>query len=507
MDSYNDRISKFNDMINTTNEHVKAVAAAATKIKDSPDPIGTGISLTGALAGGVGGIAGAVGGIQHFKDFKTMYKGIQSSINNKLNGQTNTSDSGSSSNVEQSSGSTASDENVPQTTSSATESTPNIDGGIEDRINNLDNIENPSAEANDINKAINTKVTQTLGKDGKGILNNAANESGRSGDIDLANQFEGDLRTGIQKDFLTFKNNVANDSIQRFNSGKPQASGYDSNGNATGDLPTESNPTAAENTVSETPQNNVNQVAPENNVDLAPDVNEASTATNSSGDTVNIGESLDNDASGIIERGRQALSNLVGGQQVPGSQGQAVQGLRTMGDDVSQNVNAGSRVQQQVADQAEHETSALRNPNGTELQDMASNGDNGLENATTSLNPFQGGTNASNTADEISNIGSKVASGVTDATEGGDIASTVATTVASGVGDTIATGLEGAAAFSGPAAPILGLIGGLVGLGSTIAGLFHKKPPPQTIAPPPATNVSVGGNLKDQLSGMGAGIA
>jgi hypothetical protein len=65
----------------------------------------------------------------------------------------------------------------------------------------------------------------------------------------------------------------------------------------------------------------------------------------------------------------------------------------------------------------------------------------------------------------------------------------------------------GLAAFAGPAAPIIGVIGGLVTLGTTIAGLFHHAPPPTKVAPPPPPTSSIGGNLKDTQSGMGASLA
>jgi hypothetical protein len=83
MDTYSDRISKFNDMVSTTNEHIKAIQDAATKFKDVNDPVGLGLTVTGAAAGGASGIAGSVAGIQHFKDFKTMYKGLASKLQSK----------------------------------------------------------------------------------------------------------------------------------------------------------------------------------------------------------------------------------------------------------------------------------------------------------------------------------------------------------------------------------------------------------------------------------------
>ena len=133
MDSYADRLSKFNDMVTTTADHIETVRQAATKIKESNDPIGTGIGLTGAIAGGVSGIAGAVGGVQHFKDFKKMYQGISNKLQNGRNGLSetiNTNNSGgrqgttSEPDNTQSSGANASDENAAQTTQAVANATP-----------------------------------------------------------------------------------------------------------------------------------------------------------------------------------------------------------------------------------------------------------------------------------------------------------------------------------------------------------------------------------------------
>ena len=94
-----------------------------------------------------------------------------------------------------------------------------------------------------------------------------------------------------------------------------------------------------------------------------------------------------------------------------------------------------------------------------------------------------------NIADEISNAGSKVGSGVSEATEG----------VASAIGE----GLEGASAFSGPIAPLVSLVGGLVSLGTTIASQFHKKP--QAVLKP-VVQQNIGGNLSNNLSSTSGGI-
>lgn len=522
-----DRVSKFNDMITTTNDHIKAVQEAATKFKDSNDPIGLGLEVAGATSGGVTGVAGAVSGIQHFKDFKTMYKGIAGRLNNvrsRINtaATNNNITRGGGANQPDptsSSGSNSADGNAPkpqaQANSQANSQAPanngsggaDVDGGLQPRIDDLENNVFPNTEADQINNAINAKVTDELGLDGRAFLNKIAAQSNRGGDADFIRGMpEGDLKTDAQKDFLNFKNKVANDAIQRNQSGKTPASGYDKDGNPTGDV---AGPQPKP--VNQAPdQSNVNVPDPQNNVNLAPDPNAPQTSVTASGDVQNVGANLDPDAQGIVAQGRAALSNLVGGQQVPsrmGGQVMPVRGLRVNGpggsNDPSAQANAGARIQQQSADNSQNSLAPGRNPNGSGNAPSAGNQPGANVDGNTGgqggVNPGQGGSAGANSAD-----GNAIADGSNAAKAaagaGGDIAEGL------GEGAGIGEGLEAAAAFSGPAAPIIGLIGGLVSLGTTIAGLFHKKPPPQKVAPPPAPTTSVGGNLKDTLSGMGGGI-
>ena len=88
---------------------------------------------------------------------------------------------------------------------------------------------------------------------------------------------------------------------------------------------------------------------------------------------------------------------------------------------------------------------------------------------------------------------------------GGDALKQVAGTAAKAGAD---AGLESAGAtiaglseLAGPAAAVVGLVGGLVSLGSTIADALHKKPKPTTVAAAPTPKiVSVGANLANSVS-------
>ena len=530
MDSYSNRISKFNDMVSATNDHIKAVQEAATKFKDANDPVGLGLEVTGASAGGLSTIAGGISGIQHFKDLKKMYSGIRGGLS-QVRGRINTVASnnnagrggdGNNPDPVQNAGGNAADGNAPQAAAQpnaqANAAQPanngagagqDVDGGIQDRIDDLDNTPFPTTEAEEINKAINNKVTDALGQDGKAFLNNVARASGRGTDPGLIKNLpEGAFKIDAQKDFLGFKNKVANDAVARANSGRTQASGYDATGQATGDLPGPQPNVGAGNAVQQVPdQGGVNPVAAGNDVNLAPNPNAAGVAQNAAGDAQQIAAGGDANAQGIVAQGRAALQNLVGGQQVPGRAGQAVQGLRVNGpggvNDINAQAHAGARIQQNAANDAQGRLAPGANPNGNAPAAQPQQGNAVIDgNGQGALNPGQGANAGANAADADGGAAANAARGAARAAAGaGEDALADA-----GAGLGIGEGLETAAAFSGPAAPLLGLVGGLISLGTTIAGLFHKKPPPVKEAPPPAPTVSVGGNLKDSLSGMGAGI-
>ena len=480
MDSYADRLNKFNDMINTTAEHVGAIQEAATKFRETNDPVGLGLDITGATAGGVSTIAGGIAGINHFKDFKKMYRGITSRLSNvrdRVNTDAPINDGGRGGDTYnadpvQNKGGNVADENAIPSNENLSK-VENVDGGIEERINDLNNNPFPTEEANDINREIDSKVNSELGSSGKSTLNNAVRNSGRGGDPAKATAMEeGSDKVEAQKDFLSFKNKVANDSIQRNRTGQPQANSYDRDGNAI-------------DTKQQQPiQNNSNPVQAENNVNLAPNPNEKNVVETSTGDNVNVGQNLDQQAEGIVAKGRQALSNLMGGKQVPGRDG-VVQGLKVeMGDATSQEANMGSRVQQNAGDIAQHQLAPGKNTDNISVGNQKSTMIEGNNSGQDGVNLGQGASKSSNIADEIGNAGKNIASDVGEGLEG--------------VSDVLD--------FASPIAPIVGVVSALVGLGTTIAGLFHHKPPPQKEAPPPPPTSSVGASLKDTVSGLGSAI-
>ena len=531
MDSYTDRISKFNDMISDTADHINAVRDAATKY-DTSDPVGSALTIAGAASGGVAGVATTVTGMQHFKDFKTMYKNVaqrlgKSRTDNPSGGGGDGADReapNSSDASGQSRGNAAGDNDGaaarPQGDGTGTQNPAQgnagsggaeIDGGLADRIDDLGNNPFPTQEANSINQAIEAKAS--AGGIDKADLNSRLATSGRSADeLEGINQFpEGDLKTDSQAEYLRFKNNVANDAVGRQNAGQPAASGYDAKGNPTGDAPGPQNQAAGGDVVRSAADDPTAVAAPDGNLGggaLAPDVNVAP-IQNAAGDLQSAATDAQQQVGGLVARGRAALSNLVGGQDVPGPGGSVVQGLRsavTNNVDVSQAANAGSRLQQGLADQTAGARSALAHPNtgGGQPSNASAATQSGTDGGTTAPgggadapagNPSAAST--ATTAADDADAGTLVARGANTASK-----------VTGAIGDVSDVGdvVDLMAGMAGPAAPLVGLVGGLISLGTTIAGLFHKKPKPTAEAPPPSAPSSIGANLSSTQSMGGAGI-
>ena len=132
-----------------------------------------------------------------------------------------------------------------------------------------------------------------------------------------------------------------------------------------------------------------------------------------------------------------------------------------------------------------------------------------LGEAAEALQPIKINTNAISGGEEslqnVANIGEDVAGGVSKAKNiAGGIGKAVSNTLGKfsgegggeALGDSVAAGMEAAAPETGAAAPLVAAVGGLVALGTTIAGIFHKnKPPPPVVAPPPPAAAQIGADL------------
>tara|TARA_R110000823_G_scaffold139690_5_gene269717 strand:- start:1360 stop:2592 length:1233 start_codon:yes stop_codon:yes gene_type:complete len=115
---------------------------------------------------------------------------------------------------------------------------------------------------------------------------------------------------------------------------------------------------------------------------------------------------------------------------------------------------------------------------------------------------LRGAANLANGAGQqaIQAAGQTVSNITDDAQSAASTVAKVAATTGESLGDDAlsgaATGLLASAPELGPAGLITGAIGGLIQLGSTIAGVFESKPkPPPPPAPVPVIQASVGANL------------
>lgn len=116
------------------------------------------------------------------------------------------------------------------------------------------------------------------------------------------------------------------------------------------------------------------------------------------------------------------------------------------------------------------------------------------------LRPVQG---AVEDVEGAADAGSDLVGAVSNAGSVANIAKSVAGTLAKGSGeavegglaDSVAAGLEAAAPETGPIAPLVAAVGGLVALGSSLAGLFHKHKTTTAPPPPPPVQAQIGADL------------
>ena len=131
------------------------------------------------------------------------------------------------------------------------------------------------------------------------------------------------------------------------------------------------------------------------------------------------------------------------------------------------------------------------------LENVTNEAQNVAKTAGNVLSDVKGAAGAAaDAAGDAASAGENVASGAAS------IAKAAASAAGEASGDTIAgavsTGLEALAPEVGPAAPVVAAIGGLIQLGTTIAGLVHKKPKQATVAAPPPPQASqIGVNLSE----------
>lgn len=175
-----------------------------------------------------------------------------------------------------------------------------------------------------------------------------------------------------------------------------------------------------------------------------------------------------------IDRGQGATHQSVGGQEPA---------------DYPSPITAADRAATKGGDLISGETQAALEP--LKL-DLPQTGTSILSRGSKLVNNLIGG--GSKVEGEVSNAG-KIAGKIGDS-----IGNTLGKMSGEGggqaLGDTIATSMEAAAPETGALAPLVAAVGGLVALGSSIAGMFHKnKPPPPVKAVAPVAAAQVGADL------------
>lgn len=487
MSSYAERIDSFNNAARATSDHIKNIRDAVSNA-DPADPVGLAETVTGEVAGGVSTLAGGVAGIQHFRAQMNAGKSIFNRLglmNKKLSGQ------GSGPGDPPASGSGAADANpAGATPAQAPVQKPFVDSS-NDGVGDLGNLDN-QADADAANAALDANISK-LSPTG---LSNVSQRLG-SGTIDTSSFSTGSSRQAMAKGNLIAKQNIVNDAQNADNQAEFDAQ-------STPD-PAAAPPSAAPDPAGATPNPSAS-AAP----NPAARVNSGGDGSNIAPDPDTGAASDDSGISSMLQRG-QAMFKSITGQT----------------GDVSQAANAVSRVQQAGADLA------LRAQGAQQAGSRALLRTNNLQGDGT--NPFsapkpigQAGGNLPGVPDPAAPPGTLP--GVPDpaapSTLPGvpDPATTPSTTLkavtfkpsptaSAGAGaadeaggDAAAMGLEEAAPEAGPLAPVLGLVGALVGIGTSIAAAFHKKPPPP---PPPTASTldiqSVGANLSNNPS-VGAGL-
>ena len=451
MSSYAERIDSFNNAARATSDHIKNIRDAISN-SDPADPVGTAETVTSEVAGGVSTVAGGVAGIQHFRAQMGAGKSIFNRlglISKKLTPQ------GSGPGDPPASGSGAADNapvqpTQPGATPAQPPPKPFVDSS-NDGVGPLENLDN-QADADVANAALDANISK-LSPTG---LSNVSQRLG-TGTIDTSSFSTGSSRQAMAKGNLIAKQNIVNDA-----------------------------------------QNADNEAAGGDGSNIAPDA-DTGAASDDSG------------ISSMLQRG-QAMFKSITGQT----------------GDVSQAANAVSRVQQAGAD------AALRAQGAQQSGSRALLRTNNLQDDGT--NPFsapkpigQAGGNLPGVPDPAappSTLPGVPNPAAPPSTLPGvpDPATTPSTTLKAVTfkptptstagaaaadeagGDAAAAGLEEAAPEAGPLAPVLGLVGALVGIGTSIAAAFHKKPPPP---PPPSASTldiqSVGANLSNNPS-VGAGL-
>jgi len=258
------------------------------------------------------------------------------------------------------------------------------------------------------------------------------------------------LSASDKQDIFDARNNIIDQNVKQLNS----PAGQGASGSAAGQAPQPAQ--APQGAASNPGQANAPSQAQNVSTDVDNAANDAKNAIGSATTPSQQSAALGNDASDLAAALRSGGGSAVTGLKSVGS-------LGLSGDDATQAANT------------------ILQGNAPGILAQAKSLGNGATQA------LQGAGNG------ISNVSNDAQSALSTAAKvGASVGEDVGEDALSGV----ATGLLASAPELGPAGLITGAVGGLISLGSTIAGLFESKPKPPTPPPPvPVVQASVGANL------------
>jgi len=549
--SYADRLNSFNQAVSTANEHVRNMRDTLSNPELRENPVRFGLDAAGQVLGTGEGLIRLRSSMKsddvlrntqsaffdRLGELKQAHKSLSNSIGSNIRESLqNVSGRGSQSSASavadnqparlvQSSSTIAENRSVPPPkTDPSNADLQAEDGGISQRLQNYpQSVIQDVDEANEINRSINRKVSSGLNGDEISELNSKL--KGSLGDFNAISDLPpGGAKTTALKNFLTSKNNIANDVLARKSQNLAPAKGYDTTGTPFGEessvvgtkqgMPQSASNVAqadssgvasagsnASQTVAQSAnQNNIAQSVGSADGGDASNLGAGATqrvVANASGDIQDAGQSVSatvDDGANILSRGR-ALGLVK--SLVPGQGGGNVPGLSTEG------TNAGDSTM----------VSALQHLNASQSQLAQASGSQ-TANASQSLIGGNAGTRQAQASQsgadadaDASTTGARQAS-INTASQASQTADEGGASAGRGLAQALGTEetLDALAPDTGPLAPILEAGSLLATLGTSIASIFEPETEKSSAPSPPPVDKAVGGfsvgaNLKQDATG------
>ncbi len=536
--SYADRLNNFNSAIDSANSHIKNMRDTLNNPELKENPVRFGLDLGGQVLGTGEGLVRLRAGMKDddvqrnvanafFNRLGDLKKGNQS-LANSVGSNVKEALQNATGRARQTVASASADSQPTRLVQSSREIQDNRavprkapdpsradleaeDGGISDRIGGFpQSIIRSSDEANEINNSINSKIRGGLTGNERQTLGNVANES--LGDFNTINRIPvGQGKADALRNYLSAKNNIANDVLARKTQGLNPAKGYDTTGNPLGEdssiigrakkgagIAARADADGTANAGSNAGQT-LGKAPATNNATAGIDATSGGDASSQGlsaarrvgtqiGDAQDAGTALRatvEDGSNIVNRGN-ALGLLQ--SLVPSQGGGTVSGLSTIGN-AGGNANAVSLAQHVNSAQAQ-----LAQSVGNQVDTGGQGGARGLQ---------AGITGASADADATTTGGRSLAQSLASA--GGRNADEEGSSASRGIARALGgeETLDALAPETGALAPILEAGSLLATLGTGIASLFEPEEKKVTPAPAPVTQsgFSIGANLKGDAGG------